>query len=196
VKVEEFERRGVIPAFLLAGGGTMQIEPAQPMLRLDYQLGFADALAYESRPRELRGWRKLVFFVWIALAGAGVALLPEGWTSGEGDWRFWFYGLGFASILYGIAVVVMTFHDRLRAQRRLPRPVDVVLEQWGDHLAVTENGGMRFIAFETISTAYASVSHAIIVVENDVVIVPRRAFAEPGDMEAFAAFLDAFGADD
>ena len=59
-----------------------------PLSSLHYVLTAKDALAHARLPREMRGWRKLAFFLWLALAGATLALLPETWTGGEGDWRF------------------------------------------------------------------------------------------------------------
>lgn len=174
----------------------MHVEQPRPLTTLSYTLSFADALAYESVSRELRGWRKLAFFVWIALAGAAVALLPDGWTAGESDWRFWLYSLGFAAFLYLIAMLVINLGNRRRAHRRLPHSLDMLVEQWGDHLAITQDAKIRFLPFETIAGVGLGTDHAFIRDGAEVLIIPRRAFAEPMEMEAFAAFLDGFGHQD
>ena len=168
-----------------------------PLWSLHYALTAEDALAHARLPREIRGWRKLAFFAWLALAGVTLALLPDNWTGGEADWRFWGIGALLLLVFYGLALLYMNAVNFLSARRRYPVPVNVVLDLWPDHLDITENGHQRVIGLQTIAAAGFVPTHAYLVLApNDLIIVPRRVFVDANEMAAFIALIDDFGRDD
>ena len=162
----------------------------EPILTLTYTLTTADALAYETLPREMVGWRKWLLLVGLAVAGGLVAFLPTEWVGPEWGWRFWLAALLLVGIAYALATAVMTFAARRRARRRVPSPSVVTLEQWGDHLAVTIGGRQQFIAYETIADVAIGKSHVFITAPPEALIVPLSAFADRDEMTAFGEDID------
>lgn len=162
----------------------------QPFRHLSFMLTRADALAYETLPREIGGWRLILLFVWVGLGGMAVAMLPEGWVGEEGGWRFWAFiaASGFAQ--YGLAMVVMHLYAHWRAARRLRHPIAVEVLDHVDHLEWRENGVPVFVAPETINAIIKTPTHVFICVSGRVLILPTRAFGSGHDMTAFAEELE------
>ena len=71
----------------------------------------------------------------------------------------------------------MTLATRRRARRRIAAPVEVTLAQWGDHI-------------EAIAAVTVGREHLFIDAPPEVLIVPRRAFAEVNGFVAFGEDLD------
>ena len=156
-----------------------------PLETYRFTLTAADALAWETRPRQFGLWGKLGYVAPLLLGGIGIGLLPLEWTAG---WRLIAIGLGLVAVVYlGWTVVINLLADR-RARRRYPVPTEMVVEDWVDHLAVTENGREDFIAPETIGALIRAKEHLLITSGRHLLIMPRRAF-EGGSYEPFAAQL-------
>lgn len=162
----------------------------EPLLTLTYTLTTADALAYETLPREMVGWRKWLLLVWLAVAGGLVAFLPAEWVGPEWGWRFWLAALVLVGIAYALAGAAMTLATRRRAGKRIPAPTVATLEQWGDHLAVTGGGRQLFIAYETIADVAIGKSHVFVTAPPVALIVPLSAFADRDEMRAFGEDID------
>ncbi|WP_439599780.1 hypothetical protein [Devosia sp.] len=162
----------------------------EPLLTLTYTLTTADALAYEALPRELIGWRKWLLLVWLAVAGGLVAFLPVEWIGPEWGWRFWLAALVLVGLAYGVATLVMTLATHRRARRRVPAPMVVTLQQWGDHLAVTTAERQLFVAYETIADVAIGKAHVFITAPPEALIVPLSAFADRDEMVAFGDHVD------
>jgi hypothetical protein len=167
----------------------------EPLQHLSFTLTRADALAYEQLHRELRGWRLVLWYIWIGLAGAVVAMLPEDWVGEEGGWRFWGIAAACGLVQYGLAVLAMSLCRYWRAARRLPHPVAVEMRDEGDHLEWREAGVPVLVAPETISTVIVTAAHAFICIGSQVLILPARAFENRLDMAAFAEDLERRGGD-
>lgn len=170
--------------------GEVTSEGSQPFRRLSFMLTRADAVAHETLPREIVGWRLILLFIWIGLGGMAVAMLPEDWVGAEGGWRFWAFiaGSGFAQ--YGLAMVGMYLFRYWRAARRLRRPVAVEMLDHIDHLEWREDGVPSFVSPETISAIITTPAHAFLRVGGRVLILPARAFASRHEMTAFAEELE------
>ena len=162
----------------------------EPLLTLTYTLTTADALAYEALPRELIGWRKWLLLVWLAVAGGLVAFLPVEWIGPEWGWRFWLAALVLVGLAYGFATLVMTLATHRRARRRVPAPMVVTLQQWGDHLAVTTAERQLFVAYETIADVAIGKAHVFITAPPEALIVPLSAFTDRDEMVAFGEDVD------
>jgi len=147
----------------------------------------ADALAWETLPRD---GRKRDFFLLIALAivaGLALGLVPEDWTAG---WRFYGVGLSFCVLGYCLWIAITTFDAYLRARRRVPGPMEVRVAQWLDRFEVTENGRTRFVALESIMAVTVTATHLFIFDGKDLIILPVSAFDSDADMRATAAALE------
>jgi hypothetical protein len=168
-----------------------------PLRTYSYTLTTADALAWEARPRELAGWRAGLLIVWLGAAGGGpLAFLPADWVGPQWGLRFWLWGLGLVGIAWLIAAAAITLAAHRRARRRIPAPIAMHVEEWGDHFAVTAGSAPpRVIAHETIAKAIATPTHVFLAVPPDVVIIPASAFTDEGEMQALAALIEARGDD-
>jgi hypothetical protein len=164
-------------------------DPHQPLQTLAFTLTRADALAYESA-RPLIGWRKALFLVWLGLAGAWVALLPEAWIEG---WRFWVLGALAIGVHYLLATIALNLLARGRAARRVPRKLPTNIDIWGDHLTQQRGSDNLVVALETIAATTLTPTHLFIHVPPEVLIIPRSAFPDSTDAEALAARIDAAG---
>lgn len=161
-----------------------------PLQRYAFVLTRADALAYETLPRELMGWRRILLILWVGSGGMVVAFLPEGWVGSEGGWRFWALFLTSLAVQYGLAMVAMTASAYRRAARRMPRPSEVTMLDHFDHLEWRENGVVSVIACETIGPVIETSTHLFVHAGGRVLILPLRAFGSPSEMSAFASELD------
>ncbi len=165
------------------------IDPHQPLQTLEFTLTRADALAYElSRP--LVGWRRWVFLIWLGLAGAWVAVLPEPWVEG---WRFWVLGALAIGAHYLLATLALNLLARGRAARRVPTRLPTTLEIWGDYLTQQRGSDNLLVSLDTIAATSLTPTHLFIHVPPEVLILPRTAFKDPSDPEALAARIDAAG---
>lgn len=156
-----------------------------PLDTYRFTLTADDAMAWETRPQEFGRGGKLGFLLPLLLVGAGIGLLPPAWTAG---WRLFVIGLGLVAVVYLGWTAALNFLAYRRARRRYPVPTEMVVEDWVEHLAVTENGREEFIAPETIGALIRTKEHLLITSGRHLVIMPRRAF-EDGNYEPFAAQL-------
>jgi hypothetical protein len=165
-----------------------QAAAPEPVRRYTARLTSADALVWETLPRDGRR-RDLVLLIAIAaIAGLGLGMLPESWTEG---WRFYAAGLCFGALGYGCWVGIRRLDAQLRAHRRIPRPVETAVAEWGDHFEIAEAGRSRFIAFETIGAVVATPAHLFVASGSDLIILPVAAFESEADMRASAEALEA-----
>ena len=163
-----------------------------PELTLTYTLTAADALAWEARPREVTGWGRMVFLLWLGLAGFILALAPQDWVGPEGGWRFYLWLVGLIGLQWGLATVFMTATAHIRARRRVPQPVVVHLDIFPDRLVERRDlSEPAVITPDDIAAVFSLHGHVIVATSHDVVIVPARAFADDGGMAGFAARWDA-----
>ena len=138
-----------------------------------YTLTSADALAWESLPREMSGRQMLVFVVALILAGGALAFLPERWTEGL---LFWVWLVWVALAAYTVSTVMNRSAARARAMARFPRPTDIVIEDWDHALSVREGREERHIAFETILAVTRGKEHMFLPVDQEPpVIIPNTA---------------------
>ncbi|WP_395812987.1 hypothetical protein [Devosia sp.] len=164
-------------------------DPHQPLQTLAFTLTRADALAYElSRP--LGGWRRWVLLIWLGLAGAWVAVLPEPWVEG---WRFWVLGALAIGAHYLLATLALNLLARGRAARRVPTRLLTTLEIWGDYLTQQRGSDNLLVSLDAIAATSLTPTHLFIQVPPEVLILPRTAFKDPSGPEALAALIDAAG---
>jgi len=163
-----------------------------PLATYRYTLTRQDALAYENLRSELPGPQRVLFFIWLGLAGMLLAALPEE-VAGP-TWSLQFCAVGFAllALQYGLYVLARTVTRYIRARRRYPEPVEVSLEEHPDHLVVAENGKPRTVPFTEIGMILPTATHLFMAVGRDLVIVPQVAFGDAGGMTAMVEHIDGF----
>lgn len=161
-----------------------------PMRVARYRLDWRDTLAWESLPREMRGWRKGVMLLWLAAAGVVLALLPQKFVGAEGSLRYYAILIGLLAVQYGIATLILTAHRHLRARQRFTAPAQVELQFWGDHLVETRSDrpAQQVIVPEFCGSFIATQTHMFVpYLRDQVLIVPLAAFTSAADMKAEAA---------
>lgn len=163
---------------------------SQPALH--YTLTAADALAYERLPRTLTGMQRATLYLWLVLAGVLLVALPPELVGTISSPRFWLTGAAFLIIQWFIYTALRWWWQRSRARARYPRPVDISLEQFDDHLQLTENGRTWNIPFGDIGVLLPTASHLFMAAGRDLVIVPVAAFGNAGGMDDIVARIDAY----
>ena len=161
-------------------------DPHRPIRTLTYQLSAADALAYSQLQRELTGWEKFRFVLWIFAGGMVIGFLPQEWPR----LVWWPAALGVGLVAFLLAVAMLNWSTRYRV-RKMPLPTGkVVLEEWGDHLAERSSQGQHFVAYETIAQVIETPDHVFVRSGDVPLIVPKAAFRDKSDMLAFAQHVD------
>ncbi|HQZ11468.1 MAG TPA: hypothetical protein PK286_01165 [Devosia sp.] len=161
-----------------------------PLERLAYTLTSADALAYEALPREMTGWRKWAFLLWLAAAGVVLALLPRDWVGPEYGWRFWLALAVLFAAFWGIATLVMTLNVQRRARHRIPAARAVELTRRGNRLEITDAGRSYAVTYDAIADVTEAGDHLFITAPPEVIIVPLRAFESREQMSGFGREVD------
>ena len=172
----------------------MEDAPAGSLFRASYTLTWRDAMAWEQLPSELRGWRKLVFFALPVLAGMAFAL-SEGWRPA------WFVARSpmvqlalLVALVYLLWALWFKRAARRRARRRIPLPLSAEIEDRGDRLVLRIGADEGAMWPDTIRQVVPTPTHVFVENAERLVIVPRRAFADAGQMLAFAARWDEISA--
>ena len=162
-----------------------------PEQTLTYTLTASDALVWETRPRELTGWRRMIFLLWLGFAGFVLFLVPQDWVGPEGGLRFYLWLVGLIGVQWGLAALAMTAIAHLKARRRIPEPLVVRLNVFPDRLVerrdLTES---VVITADRIASVLSFPGHVIVATPRDVVIVPAQTFADCAAMDGFAARWD------
>jgi len=163
-----------------------------------FRLERSDVAAWVHLPREAGGRRKLAMIVPMVIIGAALGFLDHDTRSLPervfGNWSF-----GREAIVVSLAalawfVVTTIMLTRIARRRiaawRLPETETKVLYD-ADGVTVDEDGRSRHRRWGTLRKATAGKAHIFLSAsEDDVIIVPQRAFETEAEMAAFAAFAE------
>lgn len=152
-----------------------------------YRLEPADALAFESLPRELAGWRLIAYTGWMASAGWVLALLPESLVGSPWDWRFVVAGGVLVGAFWLASHGWRNLLARWRAHRRLSRAVFAELVEFDDCLRETINGATRDMTATEIGIVHVLPDMIVVESRRHAILVPASAFDDADDMATFAA---------
>ena len=164
--------------------------PDEPLRTTTFLLTRADALAYEQAAGRMTPLGVIALICWLGLCGASGLLVPPDWAGA----RF-----GFASSLlvsvavaigYVLALLLIAIRQWLRARRRVRRPTEVTVGEWPDRLDLSGIGRLDPIPFSAVRRTISTRTHLLLEADQDVVILPRRAFAEEGALEDLARRVD------
>jgi hypothetical protein len=170
----------------------MTDDAADYLFSYRYRLTRADLPARPRSRREITGWRKFVLFAPAFLTGAGYATFEDDvvrlvpWLKGHET-----FGAVLAlAIVYGALALAVTFITLWRV-RRLPLPaMDTLVQGDMQHLAVTEDGRLRFYAWELLHVPIITADHLfLLTTADDIVTIPLRAFTDRDDMAFFASTI-------
>jgi hypothetical protein len=164
--------------------------PDEPLRTTTFMLTRVDALAYEQAAGRMTPLGVIALICWLGLCGATALLIPADWAGP----RF-----GFASSLlvsvavaigYVLALLLIAIRQSARARRRIRRPTEVTVSEWPDRLDLIGIGTLDPIPFTSIRRIISTRTHLVFEADQDVVILPRRAFAEEGALEELARRID------
>jgi len=168
-------------------------DPAPPPVRtLDYRLTTADAAALAAlRPRwSARRWWLLP--VAAAVVGTLWPLLDAALGIPDDDPRAWLVAIALTLLVVVSGAAADRADRRVRTARiDLPRgPVRLTLRP--DGLLVEADGAAALTAWADVAAVDVTAGHVFVRTTPDAgIVVPRRAFADRRQMEAFAAHVDA-----
>lgn len=165
-----------------------------PRLDLSFSLTAADALAWESLPRTLAGWRLFVFYLWLGAAGLWLAVLPEHWIRGQ--LASLLLLLLFVALHWAGASLATTLAAHRRARRRIPAPLGARLIDTGAVLSWQIGAyPVQSIAPAAIRQVLLTPRHLFLDAPPALVIVPLAAFDSPAAAQEFAARWDGLSAE-
>lgn len=157
-----------------------------------FTVTWQDALAYERLPRDLPSLQKITLYLWLALAGIILVVLPSDVAGEVNSIRFWLTGAALVLLQYAIFVVLRAITRLNRARFRYPVPVSVVLEQWPDHLSVADADKPRDVRFEDMGALLPTAQRLFIASGADLIIVPVSAFGTEAGMAELVEAIDAY----
>lgn len=169
--------------------------PAQLRARWTFVATRADALAWETLPRERVGWRAFAFILWIGAAGAWPVLVSDRLGFEEGGGPFLLVAVAAGLAHWAVAGGVARLAAQLRAARRRRRPTEIRVEDRGDHLAVAEGPAERptreiTLPFDRMRQVFATTTHLMVDCPPEVLILPASAFADRAALAATAEEWD------
>lgn len=160
----------------------------EPLRTTTFLLTTADALAYEQAAGRVTPLGILALLLWLGLWGSAALLLPPDWAGPRVGWTFSLLVSVLVAIAYVLALLLLSVRQWLRARRRMKRPTELTLSEWPDRLDVIGGGLMpREIAFPEIRRSLSTKAYIFLETDEDVLILPRRAFPEVGAFENLAA---------
>ncbi len=169
----------------------MEQQPHKPTGIWRYQLTSKDVLAWETLPGEIGVSGKIGGLTLAIIAGLAMSLLPEALVGTPWQGRFVISGAIILSLAWLIFRGGRQIVSNQRARRAMPKPLDVTLEAWGDHLHEHRDGGNRTIAVELIAQVLETPDHVFVRSLQDLIIIPAYAFESLEEKRVFAAIWEA-----
>jgi hypothetical protein len=158
-----------------------------PLHTATFTLTRADALAYERASARATPLGVLMLLLWLGLWAAAAFLVPPDWAGDRLGWSFPVLVSILIAIGYVLALLLEALRQSLAARRRLRRPAEMTVSEWPDRLDIVSNGTPRTLAIGAIRESILAADHLFLVSDVDLVILPRRAFAQEGTIDAIAA---------
>jgi hypothetical protein len=165
--------------------------PDEPLRTTTYTLTTADALAYEQAASRMTPLGVLALLLWLGLWGAAAMLIPPDWVGPRLGWSFSALVAILVCIAYVMALILIAVRQWLRARHRIKRPIEQTVAEWPDRLEFTGGGMPRTLNFPDVRRTILTRTHLLLEADEDVLIVPRRAFAEEGSIEDLAQRIEA-----
>ena len=155
----------------------------EPLHTTTFTLTRADALAYEQAAGRMTPLGVLALLLWLGLWGAGALLVPIEWAGPRFGVTSSLLVTIVVAIAYVLVLLLIAIRQWLAARRRLKRPMELTLSEWPARLTTIGAGMPRDIGFAEIRRAILTRTHLFLDTDEDVLILPRRAFPEEGTIE-------------
>ena len=164
--------------------------PDEPLHTATFTLTRADSLAYEQAAGRLSPLAVIALLCWLGLCGAAALLIPDDWAGPRLSMTSSLLILVCVAVGYVIALLLIALRQWWRARRRFRRPSEVTVSDWPDRLDLVGTGRLAAVAFADVRRSILTRSHLFLETDEDVIILPRRAFPEEGTIEDMAARIE------
>jgi hypothetical protein len=164
--------------------------PDEPLHTATFTLTRADSLAYEQAAGRLSPLGVIALLCWLGLCGAAALLIPDDWAGPRLSMTSSLLILVCVAVGYVIALLLIALRQWWRARRRFRRPSEVTVSDWPDRLDLVGTGRLAAVAFADVRRSILTRTHLFLETDDDVVILPRRAFPEEGTIEDLARRID------
>jgi hypothetical protein len=163
--------------------------PDNPPRTTIFVLTGADALAYEQASARLTPIGLLALLLWLGAWAVGALLLPSDWIGPRLAWASSLIVSIGVAIGYVLALLLTSVRQALAARRRVPRALEVTLTEFPDRLELTGADLPPAVPFRAIRESRLTPTHLLLNTDDNVIIVPRRAFADPDALDQLAAHI-------
>lgn len=153
----------------------------------------ADALAWETLPRD---GRRSDFWLLMGLAVGGgmvLGLMPDDWSGG---WRFWAIGGSLCVLAFCLFVFVRTLASYLKARSRIPVSIAQDVNILSHGIEAVSGETRHMLAQDAIGAVVATPTHLFVASRDDLIILPLAAFESPEDLQQTAIMIEAALHDD
>ena len=164
--------------------------PDEPLHTTTFTLTRADSLAYEQAASRLTPLGVFALLCWLGLWGGAALLVPADWAGARFSLTSSLLVSVFVALAYVLALLLIAVRQWLRARRRFKRPIEVTVSEWPDRLDLVGTGRLDPLAFADIRRSILTRTHLFLETDEDIVILPRRAFPEEGAVEDLARRID------
>jgi hypothetical protein len=164
--------------------------PDEPIRTTTYTLTRVDALAYEQAAWRMTPLGVLALLCWLGLCGVLAILIPPEWAGPRPGLTSSMLIAIFIAVAYVWALLLIAFRQWRAARRRVRRPHEVTISEWADRLDILSIGMPRTLFFVNARRSILTRTHLFLEADEEVLILPRRAFREVGTIEALAKRLE------
>jgi hypothetical protein len=160
---------------------------AAPLRTTTFTLTRADALAYERAATRSTPLGVLMLLAWLGLWAGAAFLVPADWAGDRLGWTFPVLVSILVAIAFVLALLLQAARQSLAARRRLQRSTEMTVSEWPDRLEIVVAGTPRGLPLTQIRESILAGDHLFLISDADVLILPRRAFADDGVIDILAA---------
>lgn len=164
--------------------------PDEPLHIATFTLTRADSLAYEQAAGRLSPLGVIALICWLGLCGAAALLVPDDWAGPRLSMTSSLLVLVAVAVGYVAALLLIALRQWWRARRRFRRPSEVTVSDWPDRLDLVGTGKLDAVRFADVRRSILTRTHLFLETDEDVIILPRRAFPEEGTIEDMAARIE------
>ena len=162
----------------------------EPLHTATFTLTRKDSLAYEQAAGRFTPLGVIALICWLGLFGAASLLIPTEWAGPRFALASSLLVSIAVAIAYVVALLLISTRQWWRSRRRFRRPHEATASDWPDRLDLVGTGKLDAVPFAGVRRTILTRTHLFLETDDDVVILPRRAFPEEGTVEDIARRID------
>lgn len=165
--------------------------PDEPLHTATFTLTRKDSLAYEQAAARFTPLGVIALLCWLGLFGAAALLIPTTWAGARFSLTSSLLVSIAVAVAYVLALLLLALRQWRRSRRRYRRPHEVTVSDWPDRLDLVGTGKLDAVPFSGVRRSILTRTYLFLETDDDVVILPRRAFPEEGTIEDIARRIEA-----